>query len=48
MDVDKAIKFIFILFTVWLVLHGFMKFLPQYATQLPLSVYTFLYELTQT
>jgi len=25
-----------------------MKFLPQYATQLPLSVYTFLYELTQT
>jgi len=48
MNVDKAIKLIFTLFTVWVVLHGFMKFLPQYATQLPLSVYTFLYELTQT
>ena len=48
MDVDKAIKLILTLFTMWVVLHGFMKFLPQYATQLPLSVYTFLYELTQT
>jgi len=48
MGVDKAIKLIFALFTVWVVLHGFMKFLPQYATQLPLFVYTFLYELTQT
>jgi len=48
MDVDKAIKLILTLFTMWVVLHCFMKCLPQYATQLPLSIYTFLYELTQT
>jgi hypothetical protein len=45
---DKLIKFIFILFTVWVALHGFIKFLPQYATQLPHSIYSFLYHLTQT
>jgi hypothetical protein len=45
---DKTVKFILYLFTTWVLLHGFIKFFPQYATQLPLSVYTFLYELTQT
>jgi len=30
----------------WVAVNAFMKFLPQYATQLPLSVYSFLYALT--
>ena len=47
-DMDKLIKFIFILFTVWVALHGFIKFLPQYATQLPHSIYSFLYHITHT
>jgi len=31
---------------VWVAVYAFMNFLPQYATQLPLSVYSFLYALT--
>jgi len=43
---DIFIKFMIMLSVFWVAVNAFMKFLPQYATQLPLSVYSFLYALT--
>jgi len=40
---DKIIKFFFVLFTLWVIVYAFMKFFPEYATQLPQSVYSFFY-----
>ena len=54
MDMDKVIKFIavrgkFILFLgliFWAFANACMKFMPEYATQLPLPVYDFFYSIT--
>lgn len=54
MDMDKVIKFIavrgkFILFLgliFWAFANACMKFMPEYATQLPLPVYEFFYSIT--
>jgi len=43
---DIFIKLIIMLSVFWVVVNALMKFFPQYATQLPLSVYSFLYALT--
>jgi len=43
---DIFIKIMIILSSVWVAVYAFMNFLPQYATQLPLSVYSILYALT--
>ena len=54
MDTDKVIKFIaargkFILFSClifWAFANACVKFMPEYATQLPLPVYEFFYSIT--
>ena len=54
MDMDKVIKFIaargkFILFLsliLWAFANACVKFMPEYATQLPLPVYEFFYSIT--
>ena len=54
MDMDKVIKFIaargkFILFLsliFWAFANACVKFMPEYATQLPLPVYEFFYSIT--
>ena len=43
---DMFIKLMIMLSFFWVALNALMKFFPQYATQLPLSVYSFLYALT--
>ena len=43
LPMDKIIKFFFILFTLWVIVYAFMKFFPEYATQLPPSLYSFFY-----
>ena len=43
---DIFIKFMIMLSVFWVAVNAFMKFLPQYATQLPLPIYEFLYAFT--
>ena len=46
MDIDKVIKYIAVGLTVWGVVNILMKFMPEYATQLPLPIYEFFYSIT--
>ena len=46
MDADKVMKFIAVVFSLWGVVNILMKFMPEYATQLPLPVYEFFYSIT--
>ena len=46
MHVDKVIKYIAVGLTVWGVVNILMKFMPEYATQLPLPIYEFFYSIT--
>lgn len=46
MDVDKAMKFIAAGLVLWAIVNALMKFMPEYATQLPLPVYEFFYSIT--
>ena len=46
MDIDKIMKYIAVGLTVWGVVNVLMKFMPEYATQLPLPIYDFFYSIT--
>jgi hypothetical protein len=46
MHIDKVIKYIAVGLTVWGVVNILMKFMPEYATQLPLPIYEFFYSIT--
>ena len=46
MDTDNIMKFIAVGFVLWGVVNVLMKFMPEYATQLPLPVYEFFYSIT--
>ena len=46
MHIDKVIKYIAMGLTVWGVVNILMKFMPEYATQLPLPMYEFFYSIT--
>ena len=46
MDTDKALKFIAMGLIFWAFANACVKFMPEYATQLPLPVYEFFYSIT--
>tara|TARA_B100000959_G_scaffold39553_1_gene38675 strand:+ start:226 stop:435 length:210 start_codon:yes stop_codon:yes gene_type:complete len=46
MDTDNIMKFIAVGLALWGVVNALMKFMPEYATQLPLPVYEFFYSIT--
>ena len=46
MNVDKVIKCVAASLIVWGVVNILMKFMPEYATQLPLPIYEFFYSIT--
>ena len=46
MDTDKVMKFIAVGLVLWAIVNTLMKFMPEYATQLPLPVYDFFYSIT--
>ena len=46
MDTDNIMKFIAVGLVLWGVVNVLMKFMPEYATQLPLPVYEFFYSIT--
>ena len=46
MDTDNIMKFIAVGLSLWGVVNILMKFMPEYATQLPLPVYEFFYSIT--
>ena len=46
MDTDNIMKFIAVGLALWGVVNILMKFMPEYATQLPLPVYEFFYSIT--
>ena len=46
MDNDKVMKFVAVGIFLWGVVNILMKFMPEYATQLPLPVYDFFYSIT--
>ena len=46
MNNDNVIKFIAVGLSLWGVVNILMKFMPEYATQLPLPMYEFFYSLT--
>ena len=46
MHIDKVIKYIAVGLTVFGVVNILMKFMPEYATQLPLPIYEFFYSIT--
>ena len=46
MDTDKVMKFIAVGLIFWAIVNALMKFMPEFATQLPLPVYEFFYSIT--
>jgi hypothetical protein len=46
MDTDNIMKFIAVGISLWGVVNILMKFMPEYAIQLPLPVYEFFYSIT--
>ena len=46
MDTDKVMKFIAVGLVLWAIVNALMKFMPEYATQLPPPVYEFFYSIT--
>ena len=46
MNNDKVMKYIALGVTFWGVVNILMKFMPEYATQLPLPIYEFFYSIT--
>jgi hypothetical protein len=46
MDIDKVIKYVAVGLTFWGVVNILMKFMPEYAIQLPLPIYEFFYSIT--
>ena len=46
MDTDNVIKFIAMGLIFWAFANACVKFMPEYATQLPLPIYEFFYSIT--
>ena len=46
MDADKVMKFIAVGLVLWAIVNALMKFMPEYATQLPVPIYEFFYAIT--
>jgi len=46
MDSDQVKKFITIALVLWTCVNVLMKFMPEYATKLPLPIYEFFYSIT--
>ena len=46
MNNDNVIKFIAVGLSLWGIVNILMKFMPDYATQLPLPMYEFFYSIT--
>ena len=46
MDTENVIKFIAMGLVFWAFANACVKFMPEYATQLPLPVYEFFYSIT--
>jgi hypothetical protein len=46
MQIDNVMKFIAVGLSLWGVVNVLMKFMPEYATQLPLPMYEFFYSIT--
>ena len=46
MDSDQVKKFITIALVLWACVNVLMKFMPEYATKLPLPIYEFFYSIT--
>jgi hypothetical protein len=46
MDADNFTKFIAVGLSLWGFVNILMKFMPEYATQLPLPIYDFFYSIT--
>ena len=43
---ENSVKFITTGLVLWVIVNAVMKFMPEYATQLPLPIYRFFYALT--
>ena len=46
MDADNVKQFIVVGLVLWAIINAVMKFMPEYATQLPLPIYEFFYSIT--
>ena len=46
MNIDKVMKYMAVGLIFWGVVNILMKFMPEYATQLPLPIYEFFYSIT--
>jgi len=46
MNIDKVMKYVAVGLIFWGVVNILMKFMPEYATQLPLPIYEFFYSIT--
>ena len=46
MDSDTVKKYITIALVLWACVNVLMKFMPEYATKLPLPIYEFFYSIT--
>ena len=46
MNIDKVMKYVAVGLIFWGVVNILMKFMPDYATQLPLPIYEFFYSIT--
>ena len=46
MNIDKVMKYVAVGLVFWGVVNILMKFMPEYATQLPLPIYRFFYYIT--
>ena len=46
MDTDNVKQFIVVGLVLWAIINAVMKFMPEYATQLPLPIYEFFYSIT--
>jgi hypothetical protein len=43
---DQFIKFMTMGIVLWTIVNALMKFMPEFATQLPLPIYDFFYSIT--
>ena len=43
---ENSVRFITTGLVLWAIINALMKFMPEYATQLPLPVYEFFYSIT--
>jgi hypothetical protein len=43
---DQFVKFMTMGLVLWTIVNALMKFMPEFATQLPLPIYEFFYSIT--